>query len=181
MQTDKGLVKVLGKHLIQYTIENLSPLCDEIIISSNSDGYDKFGYKVVKDEMKNIGPVGGLYSCLKESSNDVNIILSCDTPLVSKEILECLLSNYKGDVATVPWYKDDHYEPLCAIYTKGFLEVLNQAIKNKNHKLPLIYTTTDIRKIQVEEHTDCFTKQAFLNVNSMEDVDTLEKILLKRK
>ncbi|MFC2106955.1 molybdenum cofactor guanylyltransferase [Bacteroidota bacterium] len=180
MKTEKGLVKILGKELIQYAIENLSPICDEIIISSNSDGYDKFGYKVIADEIKNIGPVGGLYSCIKRSSNDINFVLSCDTPLVKKEILQCLLSNFEGDVATVPCYKDDHYEPLCAIYTKGFLKVLEQALKNKNHKLPLIYTSTKIRKVQVEDHIDCFTKQAFFNVNSMEDVKRLEDILAKK-
>ncbi len=180
MKTDKGLVSVFGKALIQYTIDNLSPVCNEILISSNADGYEKFGYEVIKDEIKDIGPVGGLYSCLKKSSNDLNIVLSCDTPLVSKDILQCLLSKFEGHKATVPWYEKDYYEPLCALYTKEFVQVLKQAIEIKNHKLPLIYTNTEVKKIPIEDHPDCFTEQSFFNVNSMDDIRTLQSILLKK-
>ena len=181
MKTDKGLVDVLGKHLIQYTIDNLSPVCNEILISSNSEGYDKFGFKVIKDEVENIGPVGGLYSCLKASANEVNIVLSCDTPLVSMEILQCLLNNFEGHAASVPWYEKDYYEPLCAIYTKEFEKVLKKAIEVNNHKLPRIYTNTDIKKIPIKDHLDCFSTNAFFNVNSIEDVKKLENILTAKK
>ena len=58
---NKGLAKLNDRHLIEYVIENLSEICDEILISSNTGQCEKFGFPTIKDEYFQKGPMAGIH------------------------------------------------------------------------------------------------------------------------
>ena len=62
MGQDKGLMSLDGKFMIEHVIDHIKPLCKQILISANQEEYHKFGYPVVRDEIKDIGPAGGIVS-----------------------------------------------------------------------------------------------------------------------
>ena len=66
MGTEKGLADFRGKPLISYAIKALEPIVDIIIIGANNEEstYQGFGFDIVEDELKNIGPIGGILSTL---------------------------------------------------------------------------------------------------------------------
>ena len=95
MGQDKGLTLYRNKELIQYSIELLTPLCSQIIISSNDPtNYSKFGKQIVPDIIKGVGPIGGIFSSLKFTSTSGNLILSCDMPELSTEVPHHFRSYY---------------------------------------------------------------------------------------
>jgi molybdenum cofactor guanylyltransferase len=65
MGTDKAMLQIDGKTLMERAIEICKPICHEILISSNNPKHENFGFTVIPDEIKNCGPMGGIYSCLK--------------------------------------------------------------------------------------------------------------------
>jgi molybdopterin-guanine dinucleotide biosynthesis protein A len=67
MGQDKGLMEINGKPMIQYVIDNITPVCSQIIISANQDTYKKFGYPVIKDDIADTGPAGGIVSSFPHS------------------------------------------------------------------------------------------------------------------
>ncbi len=75
MGADKGMQKLFGKPLVSYAIGELYGLCDDIIIRSSSAEYAGFGYKLVADEFPGIGPMGGVYSALRQSETNDNLVL----------------------------------------------------------------------------------------------------------
>jgi len=88
MGKDKGLCEFKGKSLVYYAIEALLPICDTIIISSNNtEDYQKFGFDVVVDQHKNIGPIGGIYSSLHKSITQHNLILNKKRRLQTNEFI----------------------------------------------------------------------------------------------
>ncbi|HSO89343.1 MAG TPA: molybdenum cofactor guanylyltransferase, partial [Draconibacterium sp.] len=78
MGTDKALLQIKGKTLLERAVEICNPVCNAILISSNNPEHEKYGYQIYPDEIKNCGPLGGIYSCLKKSDTDWNFILSVD-------------------------------------------------------------------------------------------------------
>lgn len=174
MGMEKGLVSFDNKPLIRYSIDVLKGICDEILISSNSDAYHHMGYRVIPDEITGIGPVGGIYSCLRASATTDNIILSCDTPFISKAYLQYLLKNRKGATAAVPWFGNNKYEPVSAYYNKAFIEVLADSIQEGNYKLPDIFEKTKINRLSIT-NLDFFEEKLFYNINSPEDIDNISK------
>lgn len=177
MGTDKGLQELSGKPLIYYAIQSLSELCNTIIISTSSDAYQSFGYKTVADEIPGIGPMGGIYSALKQSKTEKNLVLSCDLPFVSKELLSFILKNSEGYQVAVPWQGNQHYEPLCGFYHLSILEQISLYIQNNNYKLPDIFEEISINRLVINKKSDFYTEELFLNVNSKHDLAIAEKLM----
>jgi molybdopterin-guanine dinucleotide biosynthesis protein A len=84
---DKGKIKIGDRYLYRYALDTLEQVCDEILISTCNELYDWGNYTSVCDEIPGIGPMGGIFTCLKQSGSEINIVLSCDLPLVHKELL----------------------------------------------------------------------------------------------
>lgn len=173
MGTEKGLVGFQGRPLISYAIDALAPHCDEILISANNDAYHQFGFRVIPDEIPGSGPMGGIWSCLKQSSNEVCAVLSCDTPLVDQEVIGKILRLSDGFDVAVPWHGDAFYEPLCAAYHKRLLPVFGGFIAEGNFKIPDLIDKVNSRKIPTGPQGE-FGSEVFYNVNSRKDLKVLQ-------
>lgn len=181
MGADKGLQELCGKPLIQYAIDALSGLCSTIIISSSSEAYQALGYKVVGDVFPGIGPMGGIYSALKQSKTDMNLVLSCDLPFVTQELMSYILQNSNGFKVTIPWMGGQHYEPLCGFYHLSTLDQIGDYIKNANYKLPDLFEEISINKLDINNKSEFYKEYLFFNVNSKNDLETAENLMRNRK
>lgn len=170
MGSEKGLVIFQGKPLIRYALDVLSPLCDEILISTNSESYNSLGYKVIPDKIAGIGPMGGIYSCLIISKNDLNLVLSCDMPYITDEIFRLLLENMGQAVISIPWYKDEYYEPLCGVYHKDVISSLLSYIKKNNFKLPNLFKEIAFAPLNVSNLNPPLSSNYFFNINKPDDL-----------
>ncbi len=118
MGKDKGVLTVNGTMMVEHVIHSLNKNVSSIIIVANNDNYNQFGFPVVKDVIHECGPMGGIYSGLLHSQTDLNIIVSCDIPFVSSELIEAL-SSAPDDCDIVVPQLNGELEPLCARYRKG--------------------------------------------------------------
>ena len=84
MGKEKGFIRIGPKYLYQYALQVLDNLCDEVLISTCKEGLFLEKYPLVCDEIPGIGPMGGINTCLKQSSNEINVVLSYDMPLEMK-------------------------------------------------------------------------------------------------
>lgn len=180
MGMEKGLVEFHGQPLIHWAVSVLRESCSEIIISSNSTCYDYLGYKVVKDIENDSGPMGGIYSCLLESKNRTNLVLSCDMPFVRPDIFNFLEEKMGDALICVPWYEGDHFETLCGIYLKDSLEDMRNFMDVKNYKLPELFGKINFRAASIREIYPPLPEHYFMNINSPSDLAIAERILQTR-
>ncbi len=168
MGTDKALLKIQEKNLIEIVYDNLKELASEIIISTNNPDVTIPGTKTVADIYKNIGPAGGIYSALSVSNSQKNIIISVDTPFVTKTVFEYLLNpeNSKANVCIVS--ENNSLHPLIGIYSKQFTEILQKEIQKGNYKIRDIIKKTSYEIIDVYEK-EFYDKHLFQNINTKED------------
>jgi molybdenum cofactor guanylyltransferase len=181
MGTDKGLQELSGKPLISYAIHALAGICSEILISSSSDAYRPYGYRLVADEFPGIGPIGGIYSALRQSKTIQNLVLSCDLPFVQKDLLSYILENSEEYQVAVPWMGNQHYEPLCGFYRLTVLEKMTDFIKDENYKLPDLFDQIRINKLIINQGMGFYHDFLFMNVNSKHDLAAAEKLMQSRK
>lgn len=169
MGRDKALIQ-LDKHLmIEKVIKLIHPFCDEIIISANKNKYHEFGYQIVKDKYKKIGPLGGIITCLNKSNTELNLIISCDTPNISKKTILKLLKESQNYDITLP-YHNDRYDPLIAVYNRNCLEKLELMAKSSSYKLQTIINNLNSNAIYFDESDKI--KEEFININSKKDLKT---------
>jgi len=171
MGKDKGLIDFKGKKLVEYPLELLSGFCDEILISANNEDYLQFGYPVIPDESTNSGPAGGVAASLKASSNEWNLVLSCDTPFVNEDTIQILISFAGNKLGAVPLH-EGKAEPLVALYHKSFGSVLESNIRQGNLKMLSILMNGDINFVNfnplMKEYPHIFD-----NFNAPEDLKVI--------
>lgn len=168
MGTDKALIKIGDKNLIETAIEICKPVCKSIIISSNNPEHGKFGYPVVNDEIIDCGPVGGIYSCLQKSETDWNFVISVDTPFVTAGFIQFLLLQTGNFDAVIPAYSGKT-EPLIALYNKTCLTVMQSQIRLNQFKLQTALALLKTHFIEVDQWLNK-TSLLFKNLNRPEDL-----------
>ena len=181
MGSDKGLVQLCRKPLISYAVDALSGLCNEIIISSASEAYNAMGFAVVKDEIPDIGPMGGIYSALRQSKTPDNLVLSCDLPFVSNDLMNYILEQSDGFEVAVPCEGTEHYEPLCGYYNQSVLGIMSDYIQKSNYKLPDLFREVAINRLQINGPFGFYHKNLFLNVNTKHDLKEAEDWFFAQK
>lgn len=168
MGTEKGLVKLHGKTLVEHVIGVVKELTEEIIIISNKDEYRCYGYPVFSDIIKDCGPLGGIYTGLIQSGTQNNLIVSCDIPFINSKAIKFLVENSDGFEVTVPVHAGK-IEPLCAVYNKTCSTKLKQLLLKKEFKIMESYRFFKVNRLDVSTH-QFFSDKTFENINSKEEL-----------
>ena len=179
MGRDKGWIEVNNKPLINYAIEALKPYCDQILISSNSKKYKSLGYPVYEDKIKNCGPLGGIYSSLLHSSTHKNMVLSCDMPLISTELIKYVLDKCIEGKLSLPIHGANFMEPLCAVYPLEAIPHLEKFIKEGKLKLIDLVNSITTKQIMIDPSNYFYHPDLFLNINIPGDLERASSLLQK--
>lgn len=177
---DKGLCTLAGEPMIQYPINALKGICDEIIISSNDERYKELGYKFLPDSIKNIGPIGGIYTALKESINDNNLIISCDMPFINEELLKYIIAQSENSLIAAA-FMDNYVEPLCSYFNKASLPLIEEMIHHKYYKLQFLLNRANYTIIEIDNSLSFHKNHLFLNINTQVEYKKAETILTNKK
>lgn len=134
MGQDKALLEIDGKPMIGYVSELLREFCDEIIVSSSNEEHAPYGDFMVEDQIKDAGPLAGIQAGLTAAKNEQCFVLSCDTPFVTKEVLERLRENSEDTLIAVS-SSNHRLQPLIAIYSKKALSIIASYLENDERSL----------------------------------------------
>jgi len=169
MGTEKGILEMGDAPLYQHPLKVLELLCDEILISTCRASLFQVPYQKVCDEIKEIGPLGGIYSCLKQSSNHLNLVLSYDMPLVTESLFRLLIRKQDPYELVLPAMPGKQPEPLCGLYTKSILGAIGQMIEEQDFAVNHLLNHCQSRIVPVSEEMEGWKPNLFLNINSKED------------
>lgn len=181
MQTNKALLKLGDKTVIEIIAAKLKSIFNEVLISANdSKEYDFLKLPVVNDVFISKGPLAGIHSALKYSSTEKNFIISCDMPLISSELIN-FIANYDSDKKIILPETEGRIQQLCGVYSKSLLpiieEIISESEKDENIKSSIYElirrVPTDIVNI---ESLTLYDKNLFLNMNTQEDYEQVKRI-----
>ena len=170
MGTDKGFLMFDDKPFIQHSIDALKPLVSEIIIVSDNNNYDVFGYKRVEDLIKNSGPVAGIYSGLKASKTIYNLILSCDIPLINSELLKTILKEIDEKSEIIQVESNNKTMPLITLYKTSCKTKFSKLLQQGEKRLQFAVNQCEVKTITLNKHYEISTS----NVNSKEEFKRLK-------
>lgn len=169
MGTDKALLQIDGKTLLERTIELCKPICYEILISSNNPKHEKYGYPIIQDEKKNCGPMGGIYSCLKKSETCWNFVISVDSAFLVTRFIQFLISEIDETEAVIPVHKNGK-EPLIALYNKKCLPVIEEKLGLKDYKMHHLLDSVKLKLVNADSWLLKYP-EIFKNINFPDDLN----------
>jgi molybdenum cofactor guanylyltransferase len=87
MGTDKCLLPLAGKPLIQHAVAKLRRVCDRVHILSSNSALAAYA-PLVPDIHPGCGPVGGIEAALAHSTTDWSLLIPVDVPFVPVAMLQ---------------------------------------------------------------------------------------------
>jgi molybdenum cofactor guanylyltransferase len=174
MGFNKALLDVGGRPMISVLIDQVRPLTDQILISSDDyDSYRFLNFPVVPDQYTGCGPLAGFHSAMHWNACSLYIMLACDLPNLRPPLLRNLISLVKGFDAAIPRTKDGIAHPLCAIYRRTCLPPIEQALKRGTNRVvdPFMKDMLMVRWISPEEGQ--YEVADLANINTPEDLQRL--------
>ena len=182
MGEDKALKTFLGRPLIQRVIERLSPIADEVIVTTNDpEAYSFLDLRLIPDLKPGRGALGGLYTAIASTSHPIVAVVACDMPFASATFIETasrLLVEEEADVVIAK--SNEGYEPLHAIYRRDTcLPAIEASIEADQWKVIAWFPQVKVRVLTPEElkHLDP-AGLAFWNVNTPEEFAKAEQLAL---
>ncbi len=171
MGSDKASLKYLGERFIDRIVSVVSEFADDVIVVSDRK-YDRLvNCRQVPDKVKDSGPLGGLCSGLYYSTTVRNLVLSCDVPLFTREILDVLLEQDADEYDVVLPEVNGRLMPLVALYKQRALISLENDLSAGRLKLTDAVMKLNVCKVALQS----VMHQQITNVNTKEDYNLLLK------
>lgn len=178
MGQDKALMPFLGRPLIERVLERVSPIADEILITTNLPaGFRYLEFGLVPDEIPGRGALGGLYTALKAARHPLVAVVACDMPFVNVDILakSQQIINNKNIDAVIP--QSEHgLEPLHAIYRRSTcLPAVKAAIDTEQWRMIAWHKEVKIHHFHADKFQQLDPRGlAFWNVNTPKEFQKAE-------
>jgi len=189
--SNKGLALLLNKPLIKYLLDAVNHVVDEKIVVVDSkplaETFSKVlgsNIKIIVDKREAQSPLIGALTGFSEANGEYALLLPCDTPLVSREILALILELCINRNAAVPRWPNGYIEPLHAAYrVEPALDAAEKALNDGRLEMcSMIENLRGIRYIStlVLQQLDPELK-TFFNINTPLDLKTAEQILKRKR
>jgi molybdopterin-guanine dinucleotide biosynthesis protein A len=188
---DKGLLQLANKPLIKHVLDAISTLVDEKMVIASSKVQAKNYAKVLGSDVNVLidvddaqSPLVGALTGFKEAHGRYALLLSCDTPFVSNDVISLLFELCINRYAVIPRWPNGYIEPLQAVYcakpayeaAKSVLSEGKLNLRSMVDKLRGVryVSTLVLQQIDPELRT-------FFNINTPLDLKKAEFMLGKNK
>jgi molybdopterin-guanine dinucleotide biosynthesis protein A len=177
MSSDKAFLRLGDETLLSQALKLTSAVVSEVRIVGDTTKFAPFG-RVVEDVYRERGPLGGIHAALSGSTTDLNLMLAVDLPFVTHELLQYLLSRAleSGAMVTVP-RTGSGFQPLCAVYRRGFTEVAEQSLLEGKNKIDSLFARVGTCVVEENELVRAgFSAEMFRNLNTPEDLEKAKEL-----
>jgi len=181
MGRDKAALSLHGRTLLETALIAAKAVAGEVFILGPAGLYSSYG-PTLADIFPGCGPLGGIHAALSSSRTQFNLVIAVDTPFLSPELLEYIAERALASGAMVTAPEIDSYpQPLCAVYSRSFLPVAEQALREGNYKItPLFPREATLLISEAELAGFAFTAEMFENLNTPQDLERARRRSLGR-
>ncbi|MFH1867978.1 MAG: molybdenum cofactor guanylyltransferase [Candidatus Omnitrophota bacterium] len=170
----KQFLTLKSRRVVDNIIDVLKGFFEEILIVTDDKSCfaEIKGVCIAEDIVKDRGPLGGIYTGLKRSSNKRAFFVACDMPFLHNGLIERLLkiSNDENLDCIIP-RSEKGPEPLHGIYSKNMIPEIEKSLKSGELSIAGMLNKFNCKYVKAEKGE----LTSFLNINTQED---LEKIKL---
>jgi molybdopterin-guanine dinucleotide biosynthesis protein A len=181
MGSNKALMELDGQTLIARALDQLSRLCDELIISANDiELYAHLPARVIPDVIPGRGALSGIHASLAAMRHERAIVVACDMPFLSLSFLRFMVALAPGYDVVVPRL-GRYYEPLHAVYGAGCMAPIEQLLAAGPQRVVKLYERVRVREVTEDQVRLFGAELSFVNVNVPEDWAEVQRLSRVRR
>jgi len=165
---DKGLIEFRGKPMISYACDIVQEKVGKILISANRNhgAYQAYG-EVVEDNLADFqGPLSGISATLNVCSTPYLLVLPCDSPLVTSELVDEIIEKMAISSAEICVAHDGQLmHATFALIRSDLRASLDEFLVSGERKMALWYRGRKLARVDVSDRLEVLT-----NINRVEDL-----------
>ena len=145
---DKPSLEIGGQTLVRCAVDALRSVELEIALvlrPYQSVPLTAHTIGVVRDEVEDAGPMGGLHALLRWLSVEWALVVPCDQPFLAPQLLRGLLAQPRSDVNAVVGQPADLVEPLPGLYHRTSLPAVEEALARGERSLRELLSSLRVR------------------------------------
>jgi molybdopterin-guanine dinucleotide biosynthesis protein A len=174
MGSNKALLDFGGRPLIHVLVDRILPVTNHILISSNdSSSYRFLNLPVIPDQYRGQGPLAGFHAVMHRNISTLFLVLACDLPNLRAPFLNRLIDLVIGFDAAIPRTKDGLAHPLCAVYRRTCLPMIEKALLHGSNKVIETFLDGSLNIRWVAPDEGQFEDSDLANINTPEDLHRL--------
>jgi molybdenum cofactor guanylyltransferase len=176
MGTPKGLLPIDGESLISRILARTLPLApvQRMIITNDPASYAGFGVELYPDIRPGYGPLGGIEAALHHTRASHCLIVACDMPFLSSDLLALLWDTATtSDADAVVPAMDGTIHGLHAIYCRSCLSAVSAHLDQGDRSVVSFFPDVRVHfmgrdDLGALDHPD----RSLTNVNTPAELDT---------
>ena len=138
LTSDKPLLKIDGRPIIERMAHVIVPLFDEVLIVTNTP--EKYGFlnlPCVADDRQGCGPLMGIYSGLHRMKHDVAFVCAADMPFLDEAVIHAQFLELGAHEIVVPC-AGNRSEFLHAFYRRQCMPAIREHLDTGRFKIELV-------------------------------------------
>ncbi len=178
MGTDKAQLRFGEERMLDRQLRLLRSVCRSAAVLGPLESLMGRDVPVFPDELPGRGPLAGLYTGLKNTRTEFNLLLGCDLPFVQVRFLRYLCWRALASQAdvSVPQSRDRWIQPLCAVYRRRALGVVRASLELGQNKVSGFFSRVRCVVIPWREIAQGgFAPRIFDNMNTLEDYQAAKR------
>ncbi len=174
LSSDKGRRLVGGVAIIDRVLAALIPVTDETIVVGSALALEDV--RVVADDQPGAGPLAAICTGMKAAPADVYLVVACDMPFITSDLLRHLLVAGDGFDAVVP-VVGGRDQPLCAAYGRSCLPAIIEALAAGESRVASFFSKMRLCRLPEEELAQFGSPEVlFFNVNTPEELSLAQQM-----
>jgi molybdopterin-guanine dinucleotide biosynthesis protein A len=176
---NKAFLKVGERTILDRMLENLRSIFSEIIIVTRQpELYSGYAFPAVQDIYPDRSSLTGIHAGLVHAKAEYGFMVPCDTPFLQTALVRLMLDELEPGLDVVVPFFGGHYQPLCAIYSKKCIPVIESQLNGGDFKIIHIFKGMKVRIVPAEKISEADPDRlSFLNVNTPEAHDACQKLV----
>lgn len=145
----------------------------EIAISrrnENEENAEDIPYPRWQDQIPDLGPLGGIFSCLQRAAYEAVFFVACDYPMMTTECMDFLIGQMQEEDDCVIPVVNGRIHPVCAVYRKRICPVLEEQINNGELAVKKLLKRLQVHDVEMPEAYE----RCFRNVNTPEEYEKIK-------
>ena len=173
MGQNKALMEFNNDTMIGRILKQFKGSCEVFVSAAQKGLYEEDGLTVVYDDHRDIGPIEGIRKVLLASNEEYVFVCAADMPFINRDIADYIAEFISSDYDCYVVTDGERIHPLCAIYSKKVLPVIEELISRGRYRLTDILNAVRTRQISLKYTS--FDTKILRNINTK---DEFLKILL---
>ena len=173
---NKALVEFQGIPLIERVLGVMRPIFRHVIIITNTpDEYSHLKLPMYQDIIKDLGPLGGIFTGLQVIPNS-GFFVACDMPFLNQALIRHMVG-IKADFDLVVPRISGYMEDLHSLYGKGCERKIESLINSGIYQVFRFFDEVSIRYVE-EDEVRMFDPdlRSFFNINSPEALNDFDNL-----